>query len=222
MAGTDTPASASPEAILGWKISSTFSAAIATTLLAFQLQVAQAQTAPTTQSASASAPTDKRVGVWQYASNGESFEKFLARYGNGAIEEAEKLVDTGKWTEKDFDNFVKYRKNDMDKANVSKKKEWEELDQANVSKKKEWEELDQANVSLDTKIASTDLIREILTANANNDTKAQNGLRARVAWNASLMHHPILADFCRDYTEGKCPPMTEKHLRAINSWLATV
>ena len=47
----------------------------------------------------------------QRATNGDSFVDFLNKHGaEKALDEAENMVDSGKWTDKDYDNFVKFKK----------------------------------------------------------------------------------------------------------------
>ena len=74
---------------------------------------------PTNSSVSAIASADKRLGYGQIARNGDKFDEFLQKHGDGAIDEAGVMVDSGKWTEKDYDAFVKYRKESNSAALVS-------------------------------------------------------------------------------------------------------
>ena len=66
------------------------------------------------------------------AQNGDQFDEFLQKYGNGAIDEAGKMVDSGRWTDKDYDTFVKYRKESNNTALASLEKEIMSLKQAAI------------------------------------------------------------------------------------------
>lgn len=96
--------------------------ATAAALTGLAPQVASAET-PVSSSVSASASADKGLGYGQMAQNGDKFDEFLQKHGNGAIDEAGMMVDSGKWTEKDYDAFVKYQDAQDVKANLLKKNE---------------------------------------------------------------------------------------------------
>ena len=80
--------------------------------------IASAET-PASSSVSAIASADKGLGYGHMAQNGDKFDEFLQKHGDGAIDEAGVMVDSGKWTEKDYDAFVKYRKESNSAALVS-------------------------------------------------------------------------------------------------------
>ena len=97
----------------------------------------------------------KGLEYWQYASNGDSFDGFLQKHGNGAIDEAIKKRNAGEWSGKDYREFVKYQDRRDITANLSKTNEWKTLDQAAMKEaemelklKRVWENVDNAILAL--------------------------------------------------------------------------
>jgi hypothetical protein len=119
--------------------------------------------------------------------------------------------------------FKKWQKEQLDKAAIVRKNEEWKIDQAAIVRKNEEWKVDQEMVSLKGKVNDTNLIKTILQVNANwNSWQATSDLRRKLAESSSLQSNPILKDFCKDYIDGKCPPIQQQHLIAINTWLKTI